>query len=72
MGHCETNFTLLKSADLKAKKKERKKMVIHFQSEGPLLGGMQMMGEEIIYKVLLSHWFKEEGNAVLHSPAEAP
>lgn len=36
------------------------------------MDSMQMMGEEIIYKVLLNPWFKEEGKASPHSLVEAP
>lgn len=67
MDHSKTNLHLLESADFKAKNGNG-----FGKRRGHYWGSMQMMGEEIIHKVLLSPWFKEEGKASPHSLAEAP
>lgn len=67
MDRGKTNLCPLKSADFKAKNGNR------FSKWGAITGAAcKWRGEEIIYKVLLSPWFKEEGKASPHSPAEAP
>lgn len=67
MDRGKTNLRPLKSADFKAKNGNR-----FSKWGGHYWGSMQMMGEEIIYKVLLSSRFKQEGKASPHSPVEAP